>query len=132
MVLNSEIENYIQALDANDYKICKLLAEIICNKLPIAENKIWHRHPVWFIEQNPIVGFSKQKKGIRLMFWSGIDFEVPELNIHGNKFKDASIFYKSVEEININHVYSWLDKSEHIQYDYKNLIKRKGILVRLK
>lgn len=132
MELNAEIENYIQTLDANDQKIGALLSEIICDKLPLAENKIWHRHPVWFLEQNPIVGFSKQKKGIRLMFWSGIDFEAPELNVHGTKFKDASIFYNAFEEININQLQSWLEKSACIQYDYKNIVKRKGNLIRLK
>ncbi len=78
-----------------------------------AENKIWHAHLVWFIESNPIVGYSKQKKGIRLMFWSGADFDEANLNVRGNKFKDASIFYNSEEEIKTAEVERWLEKSKY-------------------
>ena len=100
--------------------------------LPDAENKIWHRHPVWFLDGNPIVGYSKQKPGIRLMFWSGADFNEDDLKIRGEKFKDASIFYNAVSEIDIEALERWLNKSKDIQWDYKNIIKRKGKLERLK
>ena len=108
------------------------MAKIINENLPEAENKIWHSHPVWFLEGNPIVGFSKQKAGIRLMFWSGKSFEEDKLNILGGKFQDASIFFNSVEEINENDLKNWLQKSREIQWDYKNIVKRKGQLLRLK
>jgi hypothetical protein len=65
---------------------------IIETQLPEAESKIWHAHPVWFLDSNPIVGYSKQKAGIRLMFWSGADFGEMQLNVKGEKFKDASVF----------------------------------------
>ena len=97
----------------------------------MAESKIWHRHPVWFIQGNPIVGFSKQKKGIRLMFWSGADFEEEALNVRGNKFKDASIFYTEVSEVNPTALTLWLQKAIIIQWDYKNIVKRKGKLERI-
>lgn len=114
-----------------DAKICNLLAQEISNGLPNAENKIWHGHPVWFLEGNPIVGYSKQKKGLRLMFWSGADFEEELLPERGKKFKDASIFYTSVEQINTEDLARWLEKSRNIQWDYKNIVKRKGKLIRL-
>ena len=47
--------------------------------MPESESKIWHRHPVWFLDGNPIVGYSKLKAGIRLMFWSGASFEEEKL-----------------------------------------------------
>jgi uncharacterized protein YdhG (YjbR/CyaY superfamily) len=75
------------------------IARRIRQNMPEAESKIWHAHPVWFLDGNPIVGYSKQKAGIRLMFWSGMDFEEDGLNVKGGKFKDASVFYNSVEEI---------------------------------
>jgi len=87
---------------------------------------------VWFLEGNPIAGYSKQKAGIRLMFWSGADFGEEALNVRGNKFKDASIFYKHVSEIEIKDIERWLKKSCEIQWDYKNIVKRKGRLERLK
>lgn len=123
---------YNNNLSSNDKAICDLLFQEINKHLNKADNKIWHRHPVWFIDGNPIVGYSKEKRGIRLMFWSGASFDEEKLMIRGEKFKDASIFYKSVVEINTKELKRWLGKSEKIQWDYKNIVKRKGQLERLK
>ncbi len=130
--ISAEITAYNQSQLAEDIAICNLLAEQISANLPGAENKIWHRHPVWFLDENPIAGYSKQKAGIRLMFWSGADFEEEQLNIRGEKFKDASVFFNHVSEIDKKILKRWLKKSRDIQWDYKNLVKRKGILERLK
>jgi hypothetical protein len=128
--MKQEIESYNQSLA--EVEICNKLATIIDKHLQHTDNKIWHAHPVWFIDGNPIVGYSKQKKGVRLMFWSGADFEEDALNVRGEKFKDASIFYNAVKEIRTTDLKRWLEKSEQIQWDYKNIIKRKGKLERLK
>ena len=66
------------------------------------------------------------------MFWSGADFDEEKLNVAGRKFKDASIFYSTVEQINAKDLKRWLKKSSAIQWDYKNIVKRKGVLERLK
>lgn len=66
------------------------------------------------------------------MFWSGADFDEENLNVKGAKFKDASIFYNSVTEIKTDELKRWLNKSRQIQWDYKNIVKRKGKLERLK
>ena len=126
-----EIKTYNEKLILEDEEICNLLANTINNNLIEAESKIWHAHPVWFLDGNPIVGYSKQKKGIRLMFWSGADFEEANLNVTGDKFKDASIFYNQISEIDTNDLNRWLIKSKEIQWDYKNIVKRKGQLERL-
>ena len=130
--MNPEILTYNQQFSSDDREIVEKLAKIINENLPEAENKIWHSHPVWFLEGNPIVGYAKQKAGIRLMFWSGKSFEEDKLNILGGKFQDASVFFNSVEEINENDLKNWLQKSREIQWDYKNIVKRKGQLLRLK
>ena len=130
--MNTEIQNYNQQFSSDDREIVEKLVKIINENLPEAENKIWHSHPVWFLEGNPIVGYSKQKAGMRLMFWSGKSFEEEKLNILGGKFQDASVFFNSVEEINENDLKKWLQKSQEIQWDYKNIVKRKGELLRLK
>lgn len=130
--MNKDIRSYNNSQTSADKKICNLLALEIGKNLPEAENKIWHAHPVWFLEGNPIVGYSKQKAGWRLMFWSGADFEEEKLNVTGGKFKDASIFYTAVEQINTKDLSRWVKKSKKIQWDYKNIVKRKGVLVRLK
>ena len=130
--MNLDIQAYNNSQSAEDKLICDALAEQINLHLPEAENKIWHAHPVWFLEENPIVGYSKQKKGIRLLFWSGKSFEETKLNVLGTKFQDASIFYISINEIDITDLKTWLQKAKDIQWDYKNIVKRKGVLERLK
>ena len=129
--MNEEIKKYNNRQDATDIDICELLATIIDKELKGATSKIWHAHPVWFIDDNPIVGYSKQKPGIRLMFWSGADFEEEKLNIRGEKFKDASIFYSDLKEIKSTELKRWLKKSKAIQWDYKNIVKRKGRLEKI-
>jgi hypothetical protein len=130
--MNSDIQKYNNQQNENDELICNKLNEIIESSLVESESKIWHAHPVWFIDGNPIVGYSKQKKGIRLMFWSGADFDVAMLSELGKKFKDASVFYKDISEINEDDLRLCLEKAKDIQWDYKNIVKRKGILERLK
>ena len=130
--MNETIATYNDLQSQDDKAIGDLLAQTIDNELTEAESKIWHAHPVWFLDGNPIVGYSKQKAGWRLMFWSGADFEEPALNIKGSKFKDASIFFTAVEQINTIELTHWLKKARDIQWDYKNIVKRKGQLIRLK
>lgn len=127
-----EIREYNNAREPEDKAICESLATEITKHLAGAENKVWHAHPVWFLDGNPIVGYSREKAGIRLMFWSGADFEEEKLHKKGGKFKDASIFYRSADEINTRDLQRWLEKSKDIQWDYKNIVKRKGKLERLK
>lgn len=129
--MNEEIKTYNNNQASDDKAICNLLAQTIDGGLAEAESKIWHAHPVWFLNGNPIVGYSKQKAGIKLMFWSGADFDEKDLNERGQKFKDASIVYKTVSEIVVNDLNRWLQKSREIQWDYKNIVKRKGRLERL-
>jgi uncharacterized protein YdhG (YjbR/CyaY superfamily) len=131
MKMNSEILKFNEQQDPSDKEVCDLLAQDIDRNLPEAENKIWHAHPVWFLDGNPTVGYSKQKPGIRLMFWSGADFEEAGLNV-GKKFKDASIFFTDVSEVNKADLRPWLKKTKEIQWNYKNIVKRKGRLERLK
>lgn len=130
--MNNEIEVYNASQQTSDIAICDLLAATIDGGLPEAESKMWHAHPVWFLDGNPIVGYSKQKKGIRLMFWSGADFDEPKLSVLGGKFKDASIFFTSSTQIDVDDISRWLQKASNIQWDYKNIVKRKGLLERLK
>ena len=129
--MNTAIQTYNANQNATDLAICDLLANTFDIELQNAESKIWHAHPVWFLKDNPIVGYSKQKKGVRLMFWSGADFEEQHLNVKGAKFKDASIFYNDVSQVNLEDLKRWLKKSETIQWDYKNIVKRKGQLEKL-
>jgi len=129
--MNKEIKAYNSKLSPKDKKICNILAEAIDRGLPEAENKIWHAHPVWFLDGNPIVGYSKLKDSVRLLFWSGQSFDEDALQKEGS-FKAAEVRYVSVEQINNKDLARWLKKSRTIQWDYKNIVKRKGKLIRLK
>ena len=130
--MNQDFNTYNDKQTLDDKVICNLLVKTIDKELTKAESKIWHAHPVWFLDGNPIVGYSKQKAGIRLMFWSGADFEEEKLSVRGAKFKDASVFFNKNSDIKKNDLKRWLKKSKEIQWDYKNIVKRKGVLERLK
>lgn len=129
--MNKDIQIYNEKQPSEDTGICNKLYEVITENLPEAENKIWHAHPVWFLDGNPIVGYSKLKDAVRLLFWSGESFEENGLEKVGN-FKSAGVRYTSVEEINVTDLKRWLKKGIDIQWDYKNIVKRKGVLERLK
>ncbi|MCA9166661.1 MAG: DUF1801 domain-containing protein [Planctomycetales bacterium] len=128
----SDIEAYNESQETDvDRLVCETLAKVIRKHLPKAECKIWHRHPVWFLDGNPIVGYSKQKAGIRLMFWSGASFDEDKLQPGTGKFKDASVIFTQADQIKVTELKRWIKKSKTIQWDYKNIVKRKGKLVRL-
>jgi hypothetical protein len=97
---------YNRALAVGDRKICNLLARVIDQNLPEAENKIWHAHPVWFLDGNPVVGNSKQKDCIRLVFWSGQSFAVPVRKKSGT-FKSAEARYRSTDKVDLQDVERW-------------------------
>lgn len=125
------ISEYNQRLDNNFREIAERLCSCICDVLSDADCKIWHAHPVWFLNNNPIVGYSLQKKGCRLMFWSGAEFGEDWLRVRGKKFKDASVFLNNIDEIDENALRECLRKSREIQNDYGSIVKNKGVLNRL-
>ena len=128
--MNTDIHTY-NSLQTDDRKIiCDLLAEEIINGLPEAEGKVWHGGPVWFLDGNPIVGYFVRKHHVTLLFWSGQSFDEPGLKPEGT-FKAAEKTYVSEDQIDSGEVQQWLKKAESIQWDYKNIVKRKGKLVRL-
>lgn len=128
--MNAAVQDYNNLQSYSDKEICDQLATIINENLPDAENKIWHAHPVWFLDGNPIVGYSKLKNNVRLLFWSGQSFDEEKLSNEGS-FKAAEFRYTSSDQINKKDVQRWLKKGREIQWDYKNIVKRKGVLERL-
>jgi hypothetical protein len=132
--IDKDILAYNSNQSASDKRICQALGKAISQSLRKAENRIWHRHPVWFIDGNPIVGYHRLKGPppcIRLLFWSGRSFDEPGLKAEGG-FKTAGARYTSVDQIDAKNLKRWLRKSIDIQWDYKNIVKHKGKLVRLK
>lgn len=129
--MNPDIKSYNEAQTDENKKICNALAKEIDSHLPEAENKIWHAHPVWFLDGNPVVGYSKLKDSVRLLFWSGQSFDEDGLQNEGS-FKAAEKRYSSSKEIDKKDLQRWCEKARDIQWDYKNIVKRKGKLERLK
>lgn len=128
--MQADIRQYHNQQADADKAICDALYALISKHLKGAEPKIWHAHPVWFIEGNPIVGYSKLKNCVRLLFWSGQSFDEPELSPEG-KFKAAEFRYTSPEQVDAKSLKRWLAKAKEIQWDYKNIVRRKGELIRL-
>jgi len=99
--MHPDTVRYNKSLAPVDREICDLLAKTIDQILPEAENKIWHAHPVWFLEGNPVVGYSKLKSCVRLLFWSGQSFAEKELKNEGS-FKAAEARYTAANQIELN------------------------------
>ena len=131
MAVHTDTKKYNKAQVPSDRAICQLLAEQIDRALPDAENKVWHAHPVWFLDENPIVGYSKLKGCVRLLFWSGQGFKEKGLSKEGT-FKAAEARYTAIDDVDTEKLGRWLAESRDVQWDYKNLIRRKGRLQRLK
>jgi hypothetical protein len=129
--MHPDTMRYNEAQAPEERQICELLAREIDRNLPEAENRIWHAHPVWFLDGNPVVGYSKLKSSVRLLFWSGQSFEEENLKKEGT-FKAAEARYRAADEVDAVALARWLGKARDIQWDYRNLIRRKGRLERLK
>ncbi len=128
--MHQAIQDYNDLLTAEEKAICELLMVEINTHLPSAESKIRHRNPVRFLDGNPVVWYSKQKKGICLLFRSGQSFDEAGLKAEWS-FKAAQIFYTASDQIDNQDLMRWLWKAKTIQRDYKNIVKRKGVLERI-
>lgn len=128
--MHKDIKTYNDSQLSKDKAICELLSTTIDTSLDNATSKLWHGHPVWFLNENPVVGYSKQKDSVTLLFWSGQSFDESGLRPEGN-FKAAEARFTAKEQVNLTDLKRWLKKSEEIQWDYKNIVKRRGQLERL-
>jgi hypothetical protein len=124
------IASYNNTQKADAKKVCAALAKHIDKGLPKAEKKIWHGHPVWFDDGNPLVGYAVRKAGVQLLFWSGRAFDEPDLLPEGT-FQAAHVHYETASEIKATHLARWLRKAKKLQWDYKNIVKRRGKLEKI-
>ncbi len=125
------ISSYNKSQTKSVKEICEFLEAQVNKGLKKNESKIWHGSPVWFLNGNPVVSYVVRKdSGVSLMFFSGQSFDEIDLKAVG-KFKAAEIFYTDVKEIKVSHLKRWLKKAISIQWDYKNIVKRKGVLEKI-
>lgn len=127
---HASIDAYHAAQTAEDRAICGALHSAITRVLPDAEVKVWHAHPVWFLNGNPITGYSKLKGCVRLLFWSGQSFAAPGLTPEGS-FKAAEARYRTVADIDLVALDLWLAEARVVQWDYRNIVRNKGRLDRI-
>jgi len=126
MNLASDIAAYNEKLDEQERDIALDLGALISKNLPDAEGKVWHGHPVWFMDGNPIVGYSLKKSGIEMLFWSGQSFKSDALRALG-KFKAAALSIPNKEALDPNLITALLEEAKVIQWDYANLPKKREL-----
>ena len=97
--------------------ICDKLQAEIEKAIPKASSRIWHGSPVWFIGENPVVGYSARAKRVDLMFWSGQLFDEPALKAVG-KDKAAEFSIEDASEINTAKLRRWLKSARTMIFDY--------------
>jgi hypothetical protein len=116
----SDIFEYNQALAVAHRAIAEQLDDLFAASLTKAAAKVWHGHPVWFLDGNPVCGYSLKKAGIEVLFWSGKSFTTAGLRPIG-KYQAAGILVETAQDI--AKVATFMAEAQSIQWDYKNLPK---------
>ncbi len=118
-----EIAAYSQAASPPFRGICEALREMIDAALPAATSKVWHGSPVWFIDVNPVVGYSVNKSAVSLMFWNGQSLDEPRLQPVG-KFCAAQALFVDANEVDPKVVRRWLKKAKSNVFDSRGFFKK--------
>jgi hypothetical protein len=119
-MISADIQEYNSSLGASHREIAQSLCALISESLPGAEGKVWHGHPVWFIDGNPILGYSLKKAGIEVLFWSGKSFATAGLRPVG-KYQAAGIAVDSLGDV--AKVSTFMAEAQSVQWNYKDLPK---------
>ena len=125
--LPDDIRNYQDRLDDDTRAICDVLLQTIERELPDAERKVWHAHPVWFYDGNPVVGYHRLKDSVRLLFWSGQSFTEPGLAVEGS-FKAAEARYTAPDQVDVQLLSRWLAQARDIQWNYRDIRTNRGLI----
>ena len=131
MKISQDIQDYQSELTVEESEIGAALIKLISKSLPGAEAKVWHGHPVWFIDGNPVVGYSLKKAGIEVLFWSGQSFKLEGLRAIG-KFKAAGVAVPNLKSLDKKAMTAWLAEALAIQWDYQNFPKKRALVKRTK
>ena len=129
MTKNNDITAYNTRQSTTLKVICDLLLREINENLSSATAKLYHANPVWFINENPIVGYDVADDHVNLLFWSGQSFDTAGLKASG-KFKAAGTSYTDVEDIDLDQLRTWLKESQTTQWNYKDLRENNGELLK--
>lgn len=127
MKIAQDILDYQGGLSEAEAEIGAAIIKLISKAMPNAEGKVWHGQPVWFIDGNPVVGYSLKKAGIEVLFWSGQSFKLEGLRAIG-KFKAAGVAVPTVKDLDRKMMTGWLAEAVAIQWDYQNLPKKRALV----
>jgi hypothetical protein len=103
--------------------MCDVLRKLIDAAMPKAESKIWHGSPVWFIDDNPVVGYNATAKTVNLLFWNGQAFDEPDLKPVG-KYRAAQAVFRDAEEIDPAVIRRWLTTARSDVLDSRAFFKK--------
>jgi hypothetical protein len=120
-----EIAGYAEKQAPSEREICCSLRTLIDAALPKATSKVWHGSPVWFIDDNPVVGYSVNKKGVALLFWNGQAFDTPGLSPVG-KYRAAQAVFAEPDAVNVKLIQRWLKSARSNVFDSRAFFKRKA------
>ena len=119
----NQITAYSKAQPLAFRTICDLLRELIDTALPKATSKIWHGSPVWFIDDNPVVGYNATAKSVKLLFWNGQAFDEAGLKPVG-KYRAVEAIFHDAAEIDPKVIRRWLKKAKSDVFDSKGFFKK--------
>jgi len=114
---------YSQARPAALRGLCDLLRELIDAALPKATSKLWHGSPVWFVGDNPVVGYNATAKAVNLLFWNGQAFDESGLQPVG-KYRAAQATFRDAAQIDSRVIRRWLKKAQADVFDSKAFFKK--------
>jgi hypothetical protein len=120
---DDSIAAYSQALTPELRAICEKLRELITAAIPEAASKVWHGSPVWFMDDNPVVGYSATAEAVNLLFWNGQAFGDPALQ-HVGKYRAAQAVFADAAQIDPKVIGQWLKKAKSDVFDSKAFFKK--------
>jgi hypothetical protein len=79
--------------------------------------------PVWFINENAVVGYKATDTCVNLLFGNGQAFDEKDLTAAG-KFHAARIKYSKASDIDLKSLRRWLKKAKTDIWDLKSEYKK--------
>src|SRR5262245_23663035 len=120
---HDQVVAYTRAQSPVFRPICEELGALITAVIPKATCKVWHGSPVWFIDDNPVVGYSANAKAVKLLFWNGQAFDEPDLKPVG-KYGAAQAVFGSAAEVDAKVVRRCLRKAKADVFDSKAFFQK--------
>src|SRR5262245_21932104 len=120
---DGQIAAYSQAQPPALRTMCNRLRALIDTALPKANSKIWHGSPVWFLDDNPVVGYNATAKTVNLLFWNGQAFDEPALKPVG-KYRAAQAVFADAAEIDRKIIRRWLKNAKTDVFHSKAFFKK--------